>query len=231
MKAADLTKLAKDWLVIQYPESVIVTEFSVASWGGASIDIAAITADEIIGVEIKGEGDSPSRLPLQGHIYSRVASRMWLLPDASIELRCEKVRPSGWGRLEVFGHKIRPFNRHTINGDKIKVNNGCHIYETYNRIRSEDEYIPSEANPIIVKCPWAMCGTLWRDELYDLAIRCGIILTKSARENEIVDAITSKLPAPQINKEMIRALNNRQWRKPVFDMRHSLPVGNQGILL
>lgn len=87
MKANELTELAIEWLSKQYPDSVIVTELSVSSWGGASIDVAAITDNEIAGIEIKGEGDSPSRLKLQGLVYGRVARKMWLLADEKASRR------------------------------------------------------------------------------------------------------------------------------------------------
>ena len=72
MKAPELLPLAVDWLAETYPGSIIVTELSVADWGGALVDVAAITETEIVGVEIKGDGDSPARLKLQGMAYGRV---------------------------------------------------------------------------------------------------------------------------------------------------------------
>ena len=55
MKASELLPLAVDWLTQVYPGSLIVSELSVADWGGARVDVAAITECEIVGVEIKGE--------------------------------------------------------------------------------------------------------------------------------------------------------------------------------
>ena len=39
MKAPDLLPLAVDWLAETYPGSIIVTELSVADWGGALVDV------------------------------------------------------------------------------------------------------------------------------------------------------------------------------------------------
>jgi len=43
MKAHALRNLATDWLCQTYPGLIIVNELSVANWGGAPIDVAAIT--------------------------------------------------------------------------------------------------------------------------------------------------------------------------------------------
>ena len=93
MRAPELRDLTIAWLRARHPEAIIVPELSVADWGGASIDVAAITPTHIVGVEIKAEGDSPSRLDLQGAVYPRVAREMWLLPDESIREKCFAKKP------------------------------------------------------------------------------------------------------------------------------------------
>lgn len=106
--ARKLTVMAVDWLRDRYPDAIIVSEFCVGNWGSASIDVAAITQDEIIGVEIKGDGDSPARIKLQACAYGRAATRMWMLPSPSLAGRVfDKHMPIGWGRLEVDGDKIK----------------------------------------------------------------------------------------------------------------------------
>ena len=106
MRAPELCDLASDWLAARYPDALIVRELSVGKWGKALIDIAAILQDRIVGVEIKGEGDSPARLELQGHVYSRVASHMFLLTAPSLDKAQEKHRPGGWWPLRVVGGQI-----------------------------------------------------------------------------------------------------------------------------
>lgn len=96
MKAPVLTELAAQWLRARLPEAHIVREFSCAAYGGALIDVAAICEDQIIGVEVKGEGDSPSRLKLQGNMYSRVCRQVYLLPSPDLQDRCIKHCPPEW---------------------------------------------------------------------------------------------------------------------------------------
>lgn len=105
-KALALCDLASDWLAARYPDALIVRELSVGKWGKALIDIAAITPEHIIGVEIKGEGDSGARLELQGHMYSRVATHMFLLTAPALDKIAEKHLPAGWWHLRVGGAGI-----------------------------------------------------------------------------------------------------------------------------
>jgi len=76
-------------------------ELAIAKYGAASLDVAAITSTDIYGIEIKGDGDSTSRLQRQGWVYSRCASHMWLLPAPSLEKAAIKHRPVDWIMLNV----------------------------------------------------------------------------------------------------------------------------------
>lgn len=105
-RAPALCDAACDWLASRYPSSLIVRELSVGKWGGAMIDIAAITETDIIGIEIKGDGDSHARLELQGHMYSRVATHMFLLTAPLLDKIVEKHMPHGWWHLRIEGDAI-----------------------------------------------------------------------------------------------------------------------------
>ncbi|MBV7408723.1 hypothetical protein [Maritimibacter sp. DP1N21-5] len=223
-KASELTDLASTWLAATYPESIIVRELSVADWGGARIDIAAITAQEIVGVEVKGAGDSPSRLELQGFVYGRVARRMWVLPCEQLRERCFDQRPRGWGRLEVFDGAVRPMNTARKLGPEVKTQNGS----KRNCVRDDSRYEPDEAGAIPLLCPFSMCGTLWRDELYEVARRNNVQTTGKALVHALTEAIVNQMPAPMIHAEMIRELRSRVWRKEVLDTRTGQSPGPRG---
>lgn len=100
-KAQSLCDLASDWLAARYPDALIVRELSVGKWGSALLDIAAITPEHIIGVEIKGDGDSAARLDRQGWIYSRVASQMFLLSAPGLDGAAAKHLPKDWWQLRI----------------------------------------------------------------------------------------------------------------------------------
>lgn len=201
MKAKELTDLAEVWLSERYTDATIVREFSVSNYGGALIDIAAITDHEIVGIEIKGEGDSPSRLPLQGHVYGRVASKMFLLTDPSIHEKCLKKKPQCWSSLSISEGKISQNPRYT-----------------------------SYSEPIYLICPYSLCGTLWKSELQNVAMVERLKFKKGWAVHELTNLIVNNLPAPKIREQTIKQLRKRQWLKPVLDLRvkHNEPTYKQG---
>ncbi len=101
--APKLTLMALHWMRSEYPHALLTTELSIGKYGAALIDVAAITERDILGIEIKGDGDSPSRLARQGWVYSRSASKMWLLAAPSIKDRVAKHRPPNWAWLNPEG--------------------------------------------------------------------------------------------------------------------------------
>lgn len=214
--AIELRLLAQNWLASRHPDAVIVTELSVANWGGASVDIAAITDSHIIGVEIKGTGDSPTRLDRQHLAYGMVVREMWLLPCPTIRDRCFAKRPPGWGRLEVWNGEVRPGNLAATLGPKEKAKTGWR----YPTVRDDSRYEPDLATIAGHLTPSAMTGTLWKDELSTIAQRNGIEgVTKSSYTHVLAEAIEGQMPAPLLHAEMIRELRARAWRKDVIDLR------------
>ena len=110
-RAPILTIMALHWMRKKFPDAMLTTELAVAKYGEASIDVGAITETAIYGVEVKGNGDSTSRLLRQGWVYSRAAYQMWLLPAPSLEKGCKKHKPQGWGMLHVDGDSLDEVQR------------------------------------------------------------------------------------------------------------------------
>ncbi len=105
-RAAKLKDMALHWLRGRYPDALLIPELCVAKYGDAMIDVGCITPTELIGIEIKGDGDSMSRLERQGWVYSRTASKMYLLPAPSLRAIATKHRPRGWGLIHVEGDTL-----------------------------------------------------------------------------------------------------------------------------
>lgn len=178
-----LTAMASDWLALRYPDALIVREFCVGVWGGALIDLAAITETEIIGLEVKGDGDSPTRLKLQASLYAKAAQRMFLLPAPSIFDRCRKAETPGWRLL-------------TIGDDGEIVGHGWQA---------------DDPPPLLPTAPGQLLQALWKDELGKVAMWTGAPVSPSlgceGRRAILAETTTLRALIPAV----CRALRERNW--------------------
>lgn len=186
-RATNLLPLAVMWLRQQYPTAIIVPEFSIGAWGAALIDLAAICEDEIIGVEIKGDGDSPTRIKLQAAVYSKAADRMFLLPAPSIQARCYKAAPRSWGQLALIDGTIQRAEPHE-----------------YSR-RKQPERLHIAAGQIL--------QALWRDELDFIARTREVTIGKRLCKEGVRDHLAEHLPLSVIRSEVCSALRRRDWER------------------
>jgi hypothetical protein len=195
VRAPELLSLAVDWLVSAYPDSLIVPELSVGTWGAALLDVAAITATEIVGIEIKGEGDSPARLPLQAALYSKAATRMFFLASPTLEERCFRHLPDAWGRLTICDGRVR------------------HALTTWGKPKLAQELCVAPAQ--LLQC-------LWRQELDLIASRCAVITGKVGVE-KLRWEIAEQVPLRRLRVEVCDALIHRKWtQKAVIRARERL---------
>lgn len=217
MKAPELTALAIDWALGKYPGAHVVRELSVADWGGALLDVGIITDSEIIGVEVKGDGDSPARLPLQAVTYPRVCTRMWLLPAPGLMAKCREAKPNGWGLLELHAGAVRRAN---VARRRVPPPEGTppHVARYMKRVyeHDPDRYEPArEADRLRQLCPWSLCGTLWAEELRIICKEEADRHPELARLRNIrpmVDALVETLPVPRLYEHTVRRLRERKWR-------------------
>jgi hypothetical protein len=162
---------------------------SVASMGGARLDLAAVTPNELIGVEIKGEGDSTARLALQGMQYSAVCTRLFLLPCPSLRDRCVKARPPGWlMACTEGGHWWSPKER------------GIRFHDDHKRL-------PKSAIRLL--------EMLWGDELASLCR----VLDVDPKEHHGAGRMThlaENFPLAKIRSGVLRRLYLRRWESAKF---------------
>lgn len=197
MKAHDLLPLAIDWLAARYPDSLIVPELSIGTWGAALLDVAAITHEQIIGVEIKGEGDSPARMPLQAAIYSKAATRMFFLPAPALEDRCFKHLPPAWGRLRIREGRVEPI---LTEHQQWVIDN----IKTYAIGRDPE---PAER---LCTAPLQLLQCLWRDELDEITRRLSLIVGRldvEALRREIAERVALRELRPLV----CDLLRQRRW--------------------
>jgi hypothetical protein len=184
--AKELRGEAICWLRDQWPDAVIIPELSVATWGSARLDVAAVTMGQLIGVEIKGDGDSIGRLQLQGWAYSMVATRMFLLPSHRMRDKCEKARPPGWLMAK------NSEGRWWTNGEEPNRGYG---YDGKSLAHS----------------PHRMIEMLWSDEIRYLA-RALDVNTNGVRGYEAIGhAIAEQIPLGVLRPKVYRLLHNRRW--------------------
>lgn len=184
-RASDLLPLAVDWLRKQYPSAVIVPELSIGAWGAALIDVAAICEDQIVGIEIKGDGDSPTRIKLQAAVYSKAADRMFLLPSPGIQARCFKASPRAWGQLALVNGEIQRAEPHQWSRS------------------NEPERLHISAGQIL--------QSLWRDELDLIARTREVMIGRRLCKEGVRDHLAEHLPLSVIRTEVCAALRRRNW--------------------
>lgn len=175
------------WLREEWPEAVIIPELSVASWGGARLDVAAVTPTELVGVEIKGEGDSTARLQLQGLMYSPVCTRIFLLSAPSLRERCRAAKPPGWlmatnGDGDFWSHKA--------------TNRGF-----------DDDY------KIMPTSPYRLVDMLWADEMRYLFNAHDVQPENVGRSRQEARwrAIANQVPMGKLQPSVYRILYRRRW--------------------
>lgn len=188
-KADILTQMAVDWLRKEYPDAIIMREFNAAKYGLALMDVAAITDNKIIGIEIKGEGDSPARLKLQGPAYSAVASHMFLLasPDLDAKIRRNSHMPWGWHYLKIDGDVVCP---------------------EYDRGWVQLKW---SSSPDLANAPAALLDILWKPELMCVARAMGCSVTTKYRVDELISLVAEHFPLSKIRLEVIKQLGQRDW--------------------
>ena len=173
---------ALHWLRARYPAALLLCEFGLGGYGeGGQMDVVALTGEELIGVEVKGDGDSPARLPLQGVRYAQVSTDVWLLPSPSIARRCRRQRPNGWGLLQIDDHG--------------QVQIGCHPC-TSKRVRS----LNSAA---------ALWSTLWVPE--QKAVHRLIAQVDGRAATVPKEQVPEVVPLGLIREHVLRALRERDW--------------------
>lgn len=197
MKAAELREKAKLWLRAKYPDALILHELSLAEYGGALVDVAAITPDRIVGVEIKGEGDGPTRLMRQGYLYSRICRSMFILCDQGVWSKCAKHVPDGWGVLELSPPEDK------FNNYKICEASGLATY----KYRTPDETGYGLASAALAAMPWTK-----EYRQFELLVKANLPETKA----KFIGAVAEKYPVRTIERAVCGVLRQRNWEgKPV----------------
>ena len=178
-----LTDVAVSWLRCKLPDSLIVPEFVCGYGGDARVDLAAITPDGIIGVEIKGEGDTHARLASQGPAFIAVCSSVYFLYAPTLAKSMAKHRPKFWMPLHL--DDALNFRGDIAFEGSSYVNHGL--------------------------CPRQMLATLWRPELVALARSLSIAAEKRESVVVIAERVADLATLRGIRRGVCAALLAREW--------------------
>lgn len=205
VRARELTDLAHEWLRARFPKAHIRRELSLGAWASAAIDVAAICEDQIVGVEIKGDGDSPSRLKLQGAMYGRACRKVYLLSSPALADRCYKHKPPEW---DMLWHP----DVDRITGTKC-VETGIRYSDWCGELRRGEGLGLS---------PAALVDLLWVKEIPRL--RMLLPTTEHTgwpkQKGALVEYVVQRFPLPVIEKAVFGTLRQRDW----FDDRTDIPT-------
>ncbi len=209
MKATELRDRAKLWLRAKYPDAHILHELSLAEYGGALVDVAAILPDQIVGIEIKGEGDSHARLALQGGMYSRVCRTMHMLADESLREKCRKAMPPGWGELYVATEEQirRAADPNEYSSSVICAASGL-ASGRYSSVDSSGYGL----------APVALAAMPWTKEYPTFQRSLGMGFTGLPRTKaKCIEHVVANFPLRVIEKAVCAVLRERDWERKVVE--------------
>jgi len=177
------------WAREQWPDAVLVPELSVASWGGARLDLGIVTPSELIGVEIKGEGDSAGRLQLQGWSYSMVATQMFLLPCDLLRTKCFNAKPPGWLMC-----------RNTEGGwYNLKHESG---------VRQRGHGFDGKT---LAHSPQRLVELLWADEVRRLVRAFDVDIMGTRGADQRAKCVAEQVPLGKLRPKVYQTLYERRW--------------------
>jgi hypothetical protein len=198
--ARDLCEQAMLWLRREWPQAVIIPELSVATWGGARLDLAAVTETELIGVEIKGDGDSTARLSLQGMLYSSVCSRMFLLPSKNLREKCLKAKPPGW----------------------LMARNGAGAWWQAAKVQGRSSSSFGSDGKHLRTSAVRLVDLLWADEVNTAIDIHGVYVGQKTGRDARVTALAEELPLRVLRPTVYWLLHRRRWELARFGAKQIL---------
>lgn len=219
MKADALRELAIAWLRDRYPTALIVPEMSIGKWGKAMLDVAAIVPPEpdrylprfrsndprqglghIAAIEIKGEGDSPSRMALQGAAYSKAAQQMWILPCPSLEAKIFRHAPDEWEKLGIREGAVVP----------LKPNYAAR----HDKSAPQEPWIPTghpDAPGWLCTAPAQLLQAMWKDDLLMIARIHNLQPSRKMTVDDLTREISENVPLAEIRTAVIARLLERDY--------------------
>lgn len=194
-----------------YPNARIIHEL-VLETGVSRLDLAAVTPDKLVVVEIKSERDTLSRLPAQIAKAHEIACETWVVVAdrhrAALEHMAERT---SWGEE----HPRKPpltgrWRENWSNPDFLPGLDRCRrMFET----EAGFDVKPALSWHQRVTDPRAVFDVLWAQERRDAVNRYGAGVSKGATCDFTHQWAVENMTGVQIRKEVCRALRGRSFAR------------------
>lgn len=175
----DIRILLFDYLDMRYPK---IRTFEEKVMGKSRSDIVALLPDALIGIEIKSDADTYTRLPTQVKDYDKFFDMNYIVVGGSHLAQVAKHIPAHWGILHVDQTEEEPIIR---------------------------EVRAAEKNPKIkLKTQFVF---MWKRELWALLKLNKLPAYKQKSRKFIVDALLSKVDERTLKMQMCDMLFERDY--------------------
>lgn len=188
-------------LRLAHPSARIIHELPLR-YSSNRIDLAAVTEDAIVAVEIKSSRDVMDRLESQIRAFQPVCSKV-------IVALAPKWNPKAEMVWEQRGARTVGVYRYSATQDLIKAIGGV---ETWTVCAETKTVEATSGTWVGNKASWAtaMLDMLWRDELEMIAVKHRVSIPKRASHIVIRDACEELMTGREVRRAVCHALRTRK---------------------
>ena len=174
--------------------------------GRSRADVIMVTEDALIGIEIKSDADSYTRLSRQVSDYDRYFDRNYAVVGTSHAAHIEEHVPEYWGIITVEEERKAP----SETGETAPTEVG-ETTSTAGQEAAPDFYILRRASDNPHLDANRKIGILWRPELAHIQERYQLPKYKSMSKRFVAEKLVEKLPEQILAKEISRELFERDY--------------------
>ena len=183
MLDADIREPLFEYLDMKYGKVRIIEEKNI---GKSRADVIAVTDGQFIGMEIKSDGDSYTRLESQVKNYNKYCDVNYVVVGASHRIHVKEHIPEFWGILVVSRD----------DDTKLPI---------------VEEHRPAQANPKC-KLKWQL-SLLWRNELANILRANNLPKYSEKNKKFICDTLLEKVGEQKLKLQVTDEIFERDYTK------------------
>ena len=196
----DIREPLFEFLEEHYGKVRIIEEKSL---GDARADAVMVRPSELVGIEIKSDGDTYARLKTQIKTYDRFFDGNMIVVGSTHALHVGEHVPDHWGIISVEAKERDDAVSKTPDGsagaDSAGVEYDFYIIREYRK------------NPVMEMA--SKIKILWRPELAKIQEKYNMHAYKSASKDFVRGKVVEKIPEEFLNQEISEALFERDYNK------------------